>query len=66
MHYVCARCHHEFTAEGGGELACPRCKAEAGLEPVHGIPIAMKLFGMLLVAVAVLALGGGVVGRLMG
>lgn len=68
MHYVCARCHLEFTpkAEAEGELSCPRCKAEAGLEPVHGIPIAMKLFGMLLAAVVVLALGGGVVGRMMG
>lgn len=68
MHYVCARCHLEFTpkAEAEGEPSCPRCKAEAGLEPVHGIPIAMKLFGMLLAAVVVLALGGGVVGRMMG
>lgn len=66
MHYLCARCHHEFTAKGEDELACPRCKAEAGLEAVHGIPVAMKLFGMLLAAVVVLALGGGLVGRMMG
>ncbi|MCX4243292.1 hypothetical protein [Paraliomyxa miuraensis] len=68
MHYVCAKCHQEFSAgsEGEGELSCPRCKAQAGLEPVHGVPVAMKVFGMLLAAVVVLALGGGVVGRLMG
>ena len=71
MHYRCARCHHEFSAgapgeDEGRELSCPRCKAEAGLEPVHGVPVAMKLFGMLLAAVVVLAVGGGVVGRIMG
>lgn len=67
MSYRCARCHHEFAAsEGQDELACPNCKAEAGLEPVHGIPFAMKLFGMLLVGVVVLALGGGLLSRLAG
>lgn len=68
MSYRCARCHHEFSApsEGEGELACPNCKAEAGLEPIHGIPFAMKLFGMVVVGVVVLALGGGVLSRLAG
>ncbi len=66
MHYTCARCHHQFTAESDGELSCPNCKAEAGLEPEHGVPVAMKLFGMVLAAVAVFAVGGGVVSRLVG
>lgn len=66
MHYLCARCHHEFTAEAEGELSCPNCKAEAGLEPKHGVPVAMKLFGMVLAAVVVFALGGGVLSRMLG
>ena len=66
MHYVCARCHHAFSANPGVELACPRCKAEAGLEPVHAVPLPMKLFGMVLAGVLVLALGGGLLGRLLG
>lgn len=66
MHYVCARCHQEFSAAAEGELACPRCKAEAGLEPVHGVPLPMKLFGMVLAFVLVLAVGGGLLGRLLG
>lgn len=72
MHYLCARCHMEFTAEAGASesgdstLACPRCHAEAGLEPEHGIPVAMKLFGMVLATVIVFALGGGVLTRLVG
>lgn len=68
MHYVCARCHHQFSAAGTpeAELACPRCKAEAGIEPVHGVPIPMKLFGMVLACVLVLAVGGGLLGRLLG
>ncbi|MCA9710105.1 MAG: hypothetical protein KDK70_29975 [Myxococcales bacterium] len=66
MHYLCARCHHEFAAEAEGEIACPNCKAEGGLERVHGVPVAMKLFGMVLAAVAVFALGGGLVSRMVG
>ncbi len=66
MHYVCARCHQGFSAEAEGELACPRCKAEAGLEPEHGVPLPMKVFGMVLTGVLVLALGGGALGRLLG
>jgi hypothetical protein len=66
VHYVCARCHQQFSAEPGVALACPRCKAEAGLEPVHGVPLPMKLFGMALAGVVVLAVGGGLLGRLLG
>jgi hypothetical protein len=66
VQYVCARCHQVFSAEPGTALACPRCKAEAGLEPVLGVPLPMKLFGMILASVLVLALGGGLLGRLLG
>ena len=66
MHYLCARCHHEFAVEGEGELVCPSCGAEAGLEPIHGVPVAMKIFGMVLAAVVVFAIGGGLVSRLVG
>jgi hypothetical protein len=66
VQYVCARCHQAFSADAGAALACPRCKAEAGLEPVHGVPLPMKLFGMCLTTVLVLAVGGGLLGRLLG
>ncbi|PCC67762.1 hypothetical protein SAMN02745121_02398 [Nannocystis exedens] len=60
MQYHCSRCHYVLTAPAGtdgdgGELQCPRCKAEAGLEPQHATPLPMKLFaaflGLSLVAV---------------
>ncbi len=68
MSYVCARCHHEFSDPGDedAELACPNCKAEAGLEPHKGIPQAMKLFGALLALVVLSARGGGLISRLAG
>lgn len=66
MHYVCSRCHFQLSAEAEAELACPRCKAEAGLEPVHGVPLPMKVFGMVLAFVLVLAVGGGLLGRVLG
>ena len=63
----CAQCHHEFSADPDeGETACPNCKAEAGLEPIHAVPIAMKLFGMVVAGVIVLAVGGGLLSRVMG
>lgn len=68
MQYHCSRCHYVLTAPAGtdgdgGELQCPRCKAEAGLEPQLRPPLPMKLFaaflGLSLVAVlASLALTG--------
>ncbi|MEM9461184.1 MAG: hypothetical protein AAGF11_43875 [Myxococcota bacterium] len=66
MHYVCARCHHEFSADAEGGIACPNCGAEAGLERAHAVPVAMKLFGMVVAAVVVFAIGGGLVSRLWG
>ncbi len=66
MHYRCARCHHEFASEGDERLACSSCGAEAGLEPIHGTPVAMKLFGLLLGGVIVMAVGGGLLSRMVG
>jgi hypothetical protein len=63
--FACARCHHQFTAaEDPG--VCPNCGAEAGLEPQKGVPIPMKLFGLLVVGVLVAAFSGGIVSRIAG
>ncbi|MCY0995450.1 hypothetical protein OV079_19855 [Nannocystis pusilla] len=53
MQYHCSRCHYVLTAPAGtdgdgGELQCPRCKAEAGLEAQHAPPLPMKLFAVFL------------------
>lgn len=67
MQYLCSRCHHAFADEGADEgLVCPNCKAEAGLEAEHGVPPPMRMFGLLLAAVIVAALGGGLFTRLAG
>lgn len=58
MEFRCSQCHTVFSAEGDEPGACPNCKAEAGLEPVKGIPVAMKLFGTLLSAVLVATVAG--------
>lgn len=65
MQYHCARCHHVFTAPAGkdgdgGELHCPRCKAEAGLEPAHKVSRSMMLFAALLAGAVVASAVGGV------
>lgn len=66
MRYHCSRCHYVLEAPAGkdgdgGELHCPRCKAEAGLEPQHKAPLAMMLFSaVLLGALVASALGGAV------
>lgn len=66
MRYACSYCHTIFEAEPDAEhKACPTCKAEAGLEPVKtGAPNAMRYFGLVLLVIAVLAVGGVVVGVL--
>jgi NAD-dependent SIR2 family protein deacetylase len=64
MEYHCSRCHQRFAGaatEGEQEahgLHCPRCKAEAGLEPVKPTPLAMKLFAAFL-GTAVVAIAAG-------
>jgi hypothetical protein len=67
MDYHCSRCHERFQAppsESEGELHglhCPRCKAEAGLEPVKGAPLPMILFAAFLGTAAVATAVSGVV-----
>lgn len=53
MQYHCSRCHYVLEAPAGkdgdgGELQCPRCKAEAGLEPKAKAPLPMVLFATFL------------------
>lgn len=62
MEYHCSRCHARFSApadaapseHGGHSVHCPKCKAEAGLEPVKRVPLPMLLFAAFL-GTAVLA-----------
>ena len=65
MQYHCSKCHHAFAADEAPE-ACPNCKAEAGLEPQKAVPMAMKLFGLLVVGVFVAAASGGLISRIAG
>ena len=67
MDVRCSQCHTEFDLdEGDAHVACPKCKAEAGLDPVKGIPPAMRAFGMLLGGVIVVAFAGDIVTRIAG
>lgn len=60
MDVRCARCHTRFAvADGEAAHACPKCKAEAGLEPIKKVPLPMALFGVFLgVALAASVVGG--------
>lgn len=65
MQYHCSRCHYRLEAPAGkdgdgGELQCPRCKAEAGLEPVKGTPMPMWYFAVFLLGALVASAVGGV------
>jgi hypothetical protein len=55
VRYHCSQCHHRWSADGEGPDACPRCKAEAGLEPKEGTPAPMRAFGLVLGGAIVLA-----------
>ncbi len=47
MQFRCSRCHTSIAGKDGEHPErCPNCGAEAGLEPVKSIPLAMKLFGL--------------------
>jgi hypothetical protein len=49
MEFHCSRCHERFAGpEGGAPEHCPKCKAEAGLEPVKRTPLPMMLFAAFL------------------
>jgi uncharacterized paraquat-inducible protein A len=63
--FACARCHHLFTAEADPST-CPKCGAEAGLERQKGVPMPIKLFGLLVVGVLVAAFSGGIITRIAG
>jgi uncharacterized paraquat-inducible protein A len=63
--YHCSSCHAVFEAADEPE-ACPRCRAEAGLEREHAVPLAVKLFGALLAGAIAASVVGGLVGRLAG
>ena len=65
MTFACARCHHQFTADDDPST-CPKCGAEAGLERQKGVPMPMKLFGLLVVGVLVAAFSGGIITRVAG
>ena len=65
MDVHCSKCHHAFAADTE-PLKCPNCKAEAGLEPTKAVPVAMKLFGLLVVGVLVAAFSGGLISRFAG
>ena len=67
MEYHCSRCHKRFSASpdaalsehGGDGLRCPRCKAEAGLEPVKPTPLPMVLFAVFLGSAVLATVAGG-------
>jgi hypothetical protein len=61
MEFHCSRCHAKMTgAEGVAPEHCPRCKAEAGLEPVKRAPLPMLLFAAFLGTAVVAVVVGGV------
>ena len=71
MRYHCSRCHYVLTAPAGkdgdgGELQCPRCKAEAGLEPKTRAPLPMKLFAAVLAFAVVAVVASVLVSALVG
>lgn len=64
MQYHCSRCNHVFAAPAGkdgdgGELQCPACKAEAGLEPAAKTPLPMVLFAVFLAGALLASVVGG-------
>jgi hypothetical protein len=64
MRYVCSNCHTPLDGEPTDEhQVCPSCKAEAGIEPVkEHTPMAMQLFGIVLLVAAIATIGGSLVG----
>ncbi len=68
MQYHCSRCHQRITgpAEGGEPDHCPRCKAEAGLEPDKATPLPMMLFAAFLGTAVLASVVGGVVSVMSG
>ncbi len=49
MQFHCSRCHTSIAGKDDEHPErCPNCGAEAGLEPVKSIPLAMTLFGLVI------------------
>ena len=67
MEFHCSRCHERFKGpEGGAAEHCPKCKAEAGLEPVKRTPLPMMLFAAFLATAVVATAVGGIVSMVSG
>jgi hypothetical protein len=67
MEFHCSRCHERFAGpEGGAPEHCPKCKAEAGLEPVKRTPLPMMLFAAFLATAVVATAVGGIVSMVSG
>jgi hypothetical protein len=64
MRVLCSHCHTAFEVAPEQEhKSCPTCKAEAGLEPIRDdTPPPMKMFGAVLLVLAVTILGGSLLG----
>jgi len=62
MRLLCSHCHTVFDHDPQDpHAACPNCKVEAGLEPVKSeTPGPMKLFGTMVMILAVVSIGGSV------
>ena len=67
MEFHCSRCHERFKGPEEGETGhCPKCKAEAGLEPVKRTPLPMMLFAAFLATAGVATAVAGIVSMVSG
>ena len=66
MRVLCSHCHTAFEVAPEEEHKfCPNCKAEAGLEPIRDdTPKPMRMFAVVLLVLAVLVVGGSLLGAL--
>lgn len=66
MRVLCSHCHTAFeVAPEEQHKHCPNCKAEAGLEPIATqTPKPIRLFGTVLLMLAVIVVGGSLIGLL--
>ena len=67
VRYRCSRCHAVLDSEAGAPpSSCPACRAEIGFERIGPVPLAARLFGMLLAGVIIASTVAGLVSRLAG
>ena len=66
MRVLCSHCHTAFEVAPEEEHKfCPNCKAEAGIEPIRtDTPKPMQMFCAVLLVLAVVVVGGVLVGLL--